>query len=52
MMRACIGVYSPTDLWFNQGIEEQEEEERRQRQFEGEQSEKSDKPEKQRRSDI
>jgi len=27
-MRACIGVFSIEDLWFNQGIERKEEEER------------------------
>ena len=31
-MRACIGVYSPKDFWFNQGIDEEEEEEREERQ--------------------
>jgi len=28
IMRACIGVCSIEDLWFNQGVEEKEEEER------------------------
>jgi hypothetical protein len=28
LMRACVGVYSVQDLWFNQGIEQEEEEER------------------------
>ena len=27
-MRACIGIYKPEDLWFNQGIELKEEAER------------------------
>ena len=28
MMRASIGCYSKQDLWFNQGVEEEEENER------------------------
>ena len=28
LMRACIGAYDASDLWFNQGIEVEEENER------------------------
>lgn len=36
MMRACIGVYSPDDLWFNQGVELEEEKEREEKRIKAE----------------
>jgi hypothetical protein len=28
LMRACVGIHSVQDLWFNQGVEDEEEQER------------------------
>ena len=28
LMRSCLGVESPKDLWFNQGVEQLEEDDR------------------------